>query len=178
MEIADGICASLSQERADGRTADLVICVLGGRRDWELVERLCAAGPTLVSVPGLTTADGLTALQLGAQGCLDGAVSPVALGAAIRGIFAGEVAFSRAAMGVWLRGQAAEQRERTGRLTPRQQEILALIAQGASDKDIGRTLGISTATAQKHAANILERLGAPNRAGAVGMMARRFRPAA
>lgn len=179
IEIADGICASPGQEHADGRVADLVICVLGGRREWELVGRLCAGGPTLVAVPGLTTADGLTALGLGAQGCLDVTVSRVALGAAIHGIFSGEIAFSRAAIGVWLRGQTPERCAPTDRLTPRQQEILALIAEGASDKDIARTLGISTWTAQKHASNILERLGAPNRAGAVGMMSRRFRsPAA
>ena len=47
---------------------------------------------------------------------------------------------------------------------------MALVARGASDKEIGGVLGISTATAQKHVTNLLRRLGAPNRAAAVAMV--------
>jgi DNA-binding CsgD family transcriptional regulator len=47
---------------------------------------------------------------------------------------------------------------------------MALAARGASDKEIGGVLGISTATAQKHVTNLLRRLGAPNRAAAVAMV--------
>jgi len=150
--------------------ADLRIAVLDPQRDWAFVEQLCAAGPTLVVAPAVTTADALTAIDLGARGCLDLTVSSAALGAAIRGIIAGEVAFSRAALGVWLRRQAgAQSGGANARLTPRQRQIVRLIARGASDKEIAGTLGIATATAQKHVANLLARLGAPNRAAAVAL---------
>lgn len=175
-EVGGGVCA-VSEARALERTAELLICVLGLRRDWELVRRLCAARPTLVVMPDLTTDDGLTALDLGAQGCLDLTVSTAALGAAIRGILAGEVAFSRVALGVWLRRQAPSPEQVTTRLTPRQLQILPLIAKGASDKEIAGRLGITTATAQKHVGNILRELDAPNRAAAVAIMIGRFRPA-
>jgi len=150
--------------------ADLRIIVLDAQRDWGFVEQLCAAGPTLVVAPDATTEDALVAIDLGTRGCLDARVSSAALGAAIRGIIAGEVAFSRAALGVWLRRQAGAQNgELSARLTPRQRQIVRLIARGASDKEIAGTLGIATATAQKHVANLLSRLGAPNRAAAVAL---------
>ena len=53
-------------------------------------------------------------------------------------------------------------------LTPRQREVVMLIARGAADKEIGQALGIATATAQRHVSNVLRRLDVPNRAAAVG----------
>ena len=175
-EIGGGAC-TVSEARALERTAVLLIGVLDLRRDWGLIRRLCAARPTLVVMPDLTTDDGLTALDVGAQGCLDLTVDTAALGAAIRGILAGEVAFSRVALGAWLRRQARSTKHVTTRLTLRQLQILPLIAKGASDKEIAGKLGIATATAQKHVGNILRELDAPNRAAAVAVMIGRFRPA-
>lgn len=57
-------------------------------------------------------------------------------------------------------------------LTPRELEVLALIAAGASNKLIARRLGISTHTAKFHVARVLEKLGAVSRAEAVGIAAR------
>jgi DNA-binding NarL/FixJ family response regulator len=43
-------------------------------------------------------------------------------------------------------------------LTPRQREILTLIAEGHSTKDIGRRLNISAKTVESHRAQLMERL--------------------
>ncbi|MDQ6794715.1 MAG: LuxR C-terminal-related transcriptional regulator, partial [Chloroflexota bacterium] len=43
---------------------------------------------------------------------------------------------------------------------------------GAADKEIARTLGITTATAQKHVTNLLRRLHVPNRAAAAAVLVR------
>ncbi|MCE9661940.1 LuxR C-terminal-related transcriptional regulator [Halomonas sp. M5N1S17] len=51
-------------------------------------------------------------------------------------------------------------------LTPRQVEILRLVAKGLSDAEIASALGISTHTVHRHVANILLRLDAPTRAAA------------
>ncbi|TMB58875.1 MAG: helix-turn-helix transcriptional regulator [Chloroflexi bacterium] len=56
-------------------------------------------------------------------------------------------------------------------LTPRQRQVITLIARGAADKQIAESLGITTATAQKHVTNLLRRLNVPNRAAAVAVMA-------
>jgi DNA-binding NarL/FixJ family response regulator len=49
-------------------------------------------------------------------------------------------------------------------LTPREREITALIAQGYSNKGIADELVISPATAARHVANILSKLGFTSRA--------------
>jgi LuxR family maltose regulon positive regulatory protein len=52
-------------------------------------------------------------------------------------------------------------------LTPREQEVLLLLAEGASNQEIARRLVVSLATAKKHVANILSKLGAENRTQAI-----------
>jgi DNA-binding NarL/FixJ family response regulator len=48
-------------------------------------------------------------------------------------------------------------------LTPRQSQIVDLIAQGATDREIARVLQISDSTAHKHVQNALRRLNARTR---------------
>jgi DNA-binding CsgD family transcriptional regulator len=50
-----------------------------------------------------------------------------------------------------------------GSLTAREREVVALIVQGRSNKDIARELFISPATAARHVANILGKLGYTSR---------------
>jgi len=52
-------------------------------------------------------------------------------------------------------------------LTPREGEVLAQIASGASNKEAGRVLGISPRTVEVHRARIMEKLGARNAADLV-----------
>jgi len=92
---------------------------------------------------------------------------------ALLGALAGQSIYSREVVGMWLRdgqGPIRNNADAVDRLTARQREIVALIARGATDKEIGAALGIRTATAQKHVANLLRRLGVPNRAAAVGLV--------
>jgi FixJ family two-component response regulator len=51
---------------------------------------------------------------------------------------------------------------RCERLTPREREVLAQIAGGASNREAGRQLGISPRTIEVHRAHIMEKLGARN----------------
>lgn len=55
--------------------------------------------------------------------------------------------------------KAVAHHELLDKLTPRQREILILIAQGKSMKQIGRALNISVKTAESHRAQLTERLG-------------------
>lgn len=52
-------------------------------------------------------------------------------------------------------------------LTPREREVLEQITAGASNKEAGRTLGISPRTIEVHRARIMEKLGAKNAADLV-----------
>jgi len=57
-------------------------------------------------------------------------------------------------------------------LTPRETEILALVAQGRSNGEIGRQLFISTKTVSVHVSNILGKLGATGRTEAAAIARR------
>ena len=57
-------------------------------------------------------------------------------------------------------------------LSPRQREILDLVAEGRTSKEIAVTLGISESTVNWHLANAFERLGASSRAEAVALAIR------
>lgn len=52
-------------------------------------------------------------------------------------------------------------------LTPREREVLRQIAAGSSNKEAGRSLGISPRTIEVHRARIMEKLGAKNAADLV-----------
>ena len=54
-------------------------------------------------------------------------------------------------------------------LTPRETEVLGLLAEGRSNGEIGRALFISTKTASVHVSNILAKLGAASRGEAVAL---------
>jgi DNA-binding CsgD family transcriptional regulator len=57
-------------------------------------------------------------------------------------------------------------------LTPRELDVLALIAEGASNKAIARRLGISVHTVKFHVASLLDKLDADGRTEAVTQAAR------
>ena len=59
------------------------------------------------------------------------------------------------------------------RLTPREREVLALVAGGTSNKGIARLLEVSPNTVKFHIAAILDKLDAATRAEAVAEALRR-----
>jgi DNA-binding CsgD family transcriptional regulator len=76
--------------------------------------------------------------------------------------------------GAW--AEAAADAEETGLneppLTAREREVLALLAEGASNKAIARALGVSVHTAKFHVAALTEKLGAKGRVEAVAIAIR------
>jgi len=69
--------------------------------------------------------------------------------------------------------EAAQHAEPTdSTLTPRELEVLALVAEGASNKLIARRLGISVHTAKFHVGSLIDKLDATGRTDAVAQAAR------
>jgi two-component system, NarL family, nitrate/nitrite response regulator NarL len=62
-------------------------------------------------------------------------------------------------------------------LTPRQREVLGMVARGATNKEIAQVLQIAPHTVKNHLGQIFERLGAANRAQAVSMAQQETGPA-
>ena len=70
-------------------------------------------------------------------------------------------------------GTSSSDSHDAGLLTPREREVLELIADGLPNKAIARELGISEHTAKFHVGSVLGKLGASSRAEAVTLATRR-----
>lgn len=66
--------------------------------------------------------------------------------------------------------EIAEIRERRGRLTEREREVLAYLIQGVPNKTIARELGIAQRTIELHRSNVMNKMGARSIAQLVRMM--------
>jgi len=152
--------------------ADLVVLAAYERTDWLAARRLQSEVPTIIVSARYDHRRAARALSFGLDGYLDAALPPKTLTRALRGALGGELAYPRAVLGRWIRWRRSSSPGGTARLplTRRQAEVLALVARGATDKELAAVLGITTATAQKHVANILARLGVPNRAAAAALL--------
>lgn len=109
-----------------------------------------------------SAAEAAAVLKAGASGYLTKQIDAAEIIAAIRAARAG---IPCGAKGV--RSAAPPARSTRAGLTAREVEVLALVRQGLSNQEIGRTLGIAMRTAKGHVATILEKLGASDRAEAV-----------
>ena len=121
--------------------------------------------------------DVLAALRLGAAGYLTKDIDGDALLRAVRGVTDGEFAMPRRLVTRAIRelvsggGLAgAGDTAALADLSRREHEILALLAGGLTDREIGESLTISVRTVETHVSNILRKLDVRNRAEA----ARRF----
>jgi DNA-binding NarL/FixJ family response regulator len=152
----------------DLEQVDLAVAALYRSADWKRIATFVRQTRTVIVSTTSDRRDAARALASGAFGYLDLGVSSRAMRRALVGALRGEPAYSRAVLSGRIRIELASSRgARTLELTPRQREVVALIATGASDKEIGTALGIATATAQKHVTHLLKRLDVPNRAAAV-----------
>lgn len=102
------------------------------------------------------------ALQAGATGYLLKDVHPDKLANAIRDAHEGRPTIDSAAAQILV--QAAKQPSPLGGdLTAREREVLALLAEGMTNKQIAGVLTLSPGTVRLHVSNILSKLGASNR---------------
>ena len=62
--------------------------------------------------------------------------------------------------------------EPLARLSRREREVLVLVAEGLTNRDIGRRLVVSEHTVHRHVTSILRKLGLPSRAAAASLAAR------
>jgi DNA-binding NarL/FixJ family response regulator len=110
------------------------------------------------------------ALRLGASGYVAKSAAVAELEAGLRAVGAGDVYISPA-----LRTAANDAEARKGggeadpqhRLTPRQREILQMIAEGMTSREIGETLHIHIKTVESHRMHLMKRLDIHDVAGLV-----------
>lgn len=153
----------------EGRAVDVVLMDLQmpGMDGVETTRRLKGAWPQ-IDVIAVTSfieeARIRSALQAGATGYLlkDADASDVV--DAIRAAMAGEVRLdpaAAAALAAAIRAPAAD--AATASLTPRERDVVVLVARGATNREIGKQLGVAERTARTHVSNILAKLGLASR---------------
>ncbi|MEW2634463.1 response regulator transcription factor [Streptomyces sp. NPDC048389] len=104
------------------------------------------------------------ALRAGAAGYVYKDVDPDALAGAIRSVHAGHVLLQQEIAGALLADDApGSGTGRGGNLTEREREVLALIADGRSNREIARALVLSEKTVKTHVSNILMKLDLADR---------------
>ena len=143
----------------------------------ELAPRLPATTIVMLTVSSADR-DVAEAMRYGAAGYLTKDVSPEALARALRAPQTGELVIPRRLAARLLaklsrRGiaEALVDDVPMDRLTTRERDVLRLIADGMSDRDIAAALTISRRTVETHVSSILRKLEVRNRAEA----ARRYR---
>jgi len=141
----------------------------------EATRRILAEHPYLKIVM-LTVSEGdralFDAIKAGAQGYLLKRMDPDEFVAMVRGISQGEAPISRTMAAKILgefsrRVKAPQMEDPAAKLTPREHEVLQLLTQGGSNKEIANALCISESTVKNHLKNILAKLHLQNRVQAV-----------
>ena len=187
VEIFDAACfdavVSLLEQQA---SIDLAILDLNmpGLFDQEVLGEVLSAYPdtrfAIVSADG-SRAEILKALSIGLHGYIVKSQKDEEVVLAVKEILAGRIyvpaLLSRTSTGqgphVAAPPQRHEARRHVGnlsRLTSRQKEVLKLMAEGYSNKEIARNLEIAEATTKIHAAAILRELGVRNRTEAAVLL--------
>ncbi|TXS51148.1 response regulator [Streptomyces sp. t39] len=104
------------------------------------------------------------ALRAGAAGYVYKDVDPEALAGAIRSVHAGHILLQQEVAGALLSGDVPGGAGGRGpSLTEREREVLALIADGRSNREIARALVLSEKTVKTHVSNILMKLDVADR---------------
>jgi DNA-binding NarL/FixJ family response regulator len=149
-DLPDVVLMDLIMPRLDGLSATVAI-----KKEYPSVE--------VVALTSFSEADRVhQALEAGAGGYLlkDAAVDEV--GAAVRAAYRGEVHLDSAVARMLTRSLVAP-KPTAAALTRREREILLLVAQGKSNRDVAKALVISERTARTHVSNVLTKLGVASR---------------
>ncbi|WP_433378321.1 response regulator [Actinoplanes sp. CA-142083] len=168
LELADGL--EVTGEAADGPTAlemiaetgpdvvllDMMLPGLDGVEVLhELRRRELACRVLVVS----SFADRMpAAIRAGARGYLSKDVDPGALVAAVRSVAAGHLLLDPSAADALLAPTATGET-----LTARERDVLTLLAEGRSNREIAQTLVVSEKTVKTHVSSILLKLGLADR---------------
>ena len=178
--VAEAADAASAMQALQQRAYDIMLLDnrMPGETGVELLERMrtqCIAVPAII----LTTFDDdeslLRSLRAGAKGYLLKDISFERLCEAIRQVATGGTMFRPALSERVERSLANERVDHTEtrplegleHLTPREIEILALMAGGLSNREIADSLGTSEGTIKNHVSSVLAKLGVRDRVRAV-----------
>jgi DNA-binding NarL/FixJ family response regulator len=176
----DAVLRAVDERCPDIALIDLELPPLGGVAAVERLAKRCSTY-TIVWSFQPTRETVLAAVRSGAHGFLHKQISPQGLVRALHGVAQGEAPMSRDLTSLMIEAlhgldERTQARERAGVLSPREREVLDLVAQGARNKQIAAALVISEFTVKRHVQNILQKLELPSRRAAATFYRTAFDP--
>jgi len=159
------------RERPDVLLLDLRMPDMDGITVLKAVKRKVPSTKVLILTGFEADESLLRAVQEGTDGFVFKDIPPQELCRAIRLVAGGEVymqpAVTRRLMQLMARRTTEEVPLKGSSLTPREIEVLRLMARGYSNQEIAELTGVTLETVRSHVKNILQKLDQPNRTRAV-----------
>jgi len=115
----------------------------------------------------------LQALRAGVKGCVTKTQAVEHLIVAIREVFAGGVYLSPSVSGAVVQAYLARSEAPYDPLTDRERQVLQLVAEGNTTKEIALILGVAAKTAETHRVKVMDKLDIHSTAGLVRYAIRR-----
>jgi DNA-binding NarL/FixJ family response regulator len=115
----------------------------------------------------------LEALRAGVKGCVSKTQAPEHLLQAIREVCRGGMYLSPSVSGVVVQGYLANTEAPYDPLTDRERQVLQLIAEGKTTKEVAVILGVSVKTAESHRSSLMSKLDVHSTAEVVRYAIRR-----
>jgi DNA-binding NarL/FixJ family response regulator len=154
---------------------------LPGLGDGDGIEALLAVNPFLLTLalsPAPSDKEGMDLIHIGARGYLPLDASEESVAEAVRVLLAGDCWFSRHLLSLAIyecfdsthRWHRIPADVRALGLTPRQQVVALLVADGLSNKEIAQQLEVNEGTVKAHISAIFERAGVHNRTALARLM--------
>jgi len=154
-------------------TATLInvdLILLGNRKGQNLFDLMASLKATRPDLRIIVTGSGmdeetiLKAIAEGAKGYVDAAASPADFVQAIRIVSQGSVWVPRRMLSMFIE-RASRRSLPTGQVafTDRETQVLNMLVEGRSNKEIGTPLGIEERTVKAHVAKLMRKVGVENR---------------
>jgi DNA-binding NarL/FixJ family response regulator len=158
----------VEERRPDVVLMDLMMPGLNGLEATARVAREFPGVRVLVLSMNVAEEFVLPAVRAGASGYILKNARPAELEQAIRAVARGETYLTPAVSGHLIddyRRRTDDEADSLNRLTPRQREVLQLVAEGHSTKEIARALGLSVKTVETYRSQLMDALDIRDIAG-------------
>lgn len=180
-EVADGPAAvrAATEQRPD-------VCLLdvhmpgGGIAAADAITRRVRGTTVVMLTVSRDDGDLFAALRAGAAGYLLKDIEPGRLPEALRNILAGEAVLPRGLVSRMIEvfgrktgSRPRDERDLTGALSSREWQVLDLMRDGLTTREIAERLEVSPVTVRRHSGEILRKLRVPDRAAAVRLLEER-----